>query len=316
MHELVPIVLFCYNRPEHTRQTLLALSENLLAEQSRLFIFCDGPKPNTDEKQLRKIQEVREIIKSKKWCGTVEVIEQKTNKGLANSVIDGVTQIVNQFGKVIVLEDDLVTSNYFLEYMNTALEKYKDEEKVMQVSGHQFPVKQWEKSNQAFFLPFTTSWGWGTWKRAWECFDINARRYKKLDLNPEMRSEFDLNDSVRYSEMLKIQMTTSEIDSWAIRWWFSVFLKKGIVLFPDRSLVRNIGFGTEATHTTQNVYSDSDFNGGYRITNFPTSFDINQDAFDSVCIYLKTKSGVLKSTVQAKKSFFQRILSVISKSKH
>ncbi|MCE2772723.1 MAG: glycosyltransferase [Bacteroidetes bacterium] len=316
MHELAPIVLFCYNRPEHTRQTLLALSENLLAEQSRLFIFCDGPKPNADEKQLKKIQEVREIIKSKKWCGTVDVVEQKTNKGLANSVIDGVTNIVNQFGKVIVLEDDLVTSNYFLEYMNTALEKYKDEEKVMQVSGHQFPVKQWEKSNQAFFLPFTTSWGWGTWKRAWECFDINARRFKILDLSPEMRSEFDLKDSVRYSEMLKIQMTTSEIDSWAIRWWFSVFLQKGIVLFPDRSLVRNIGFGTEATHTTQNVYGDSDFNGDYRITNLPTSFDINQDAFDSVCRYLKTKSGVLKSTVQAKKSFFQRILSVISKSKH
>lgn len=316
MPELAPIVLFCYNRPAHTLQTLQALSENLLADQSILFVYCDGPKAGADEIQQGKIEEVRRIVKSRKWCGEVQVVECESNRGLANSVIEGVTEVLNKYGRIIVLEDDLVTSRYFLEYMNTALEKYRHDEKVMQVSAHQFPVQQWERKQEAFFLPFTTSWGWGTWKRAWDCFDVNASRFKELEMNAEMKSEFDLNNSVRYSEMLKIQMTCTEIDSWAIRWWFSVFLHKGFVLFPDGPLVNNIGFGAEATHTTQNVFADAEFKIDYRILNFPSEKSIDQKKYDSVCNYLKIKSGVLNVTARPKKSFFQRILSVIAKDKH
>ena len=300
MPELAPIVLFCYNRPEHTRQTLQALSENILADKSRLYIFCDGPKPEADENQFRKIKEVQEIAKSKNWCSEVEVIQQQSNKGLANSVIEGVTQIVNQYGKVIVLEDDLITSKYFLEYMNTALEKYKEEMKVMQVSGHQFPVKQWKKKQEALFLPFTTSWGWATWKRAWDCFDINATGYLILKNDLRLRKKFDLNTNGFFSGMLFRQIESSEIDSWAIRWWWTVFSKNGLVLFPSISLISNIGFGEEATHTKENIEKLKPLNSLARIAVFPESISFQVTNY---CIVVSTFGG--------KVSFMDKLLMII-----
>ena len=154
---LAPIVLFCYNRPKHTEQTLIALSNNLLADQSQLFIFCDGPKAYASDEQLSKIEKVRKLVKSKKWCRHVSIFENENNKGLANSVIDGVTKIVVEYGKIIVLEDDLVTSKHFLEYMNKSLQKYEFENNVMQISGYQFPIEEFKPNHESFFLPFTTT---------------------------------------------------------------------------------------------------------------------------------------------------------------
>ena len=138
---LAPIVLFVYNRPWHTEQTLNALMQNELADQSVLYIYADGPKENATEEQLKKIEEVRHVIRTKKWCKEVHIIESEKNKGLADSIINGVTEIVNKYGKVIVLEDDIVTSKGFLKYMNEALELYKEEDKVYHISGYMFPVK-------------------------------------------------------------------------------------------------------------------------------------------------------------------------------
>ena len=128
-----PIILFIYNRPDHTRQTLEALSANTLAQESDLFIFADGAKENATSVQLEKIRETREVARSKSWCKSVTVIESEKNKGLAASIISGVTEIANKYGKVIVLEDDIVTGKYFLEFMNDALEKYAGEKKVWHI---------------------------------------------------------------------------------------------------------------------------------------------------------------------------------------
>ena len=121
---LAPIVLFVYNRPQHTLRTLKALSQNVLAKDSDLYVFADGAKENADEETLKRIKEVREIVKSKEWCQKTILTEGKINKGLGNSIIDGVSKVVKEYGKVIVLEDDLVTSPYFLKYMNDALDIY------------------------------------------------------------------------------------------------------------------------------------------------------------------------------------------------
>ena len=177
MTNLSPIVLFVYNRPWHTRQTLETLSKNILADQSKLYIYADGPKENATDEQLRKINDVRKLIREKNWCREVEIIEREKNIGIENSTITGVTEIVNKFGKIIVVEDDIVTSVGFLKYMNEALDLYEKYEKVMYISGYMFPVKA--KLPETFFLPITSYWGWGTWARAWKEFHSSGQQLKE-----------------------------------------------------------------------------------------------------------------------------------------
>lgn len=162
MNNLAPIALFVYNRPMHTRQTVEALLANELAAESDLIIFADGAKSGKD---ADAVQEVREYIHSISGFKSIKINEQDTNQGLANSVIAGVTEVVNESGRIIVLEDDMVTSPYFLNYMNDSLEMYKDEDKVISIHGYMYPVK--EKLPETFFLQGADCWGWATWKRGY-----------------------------------------------------------------------------------------------------------------------------------------------------
>ena len=150
---MIPIILFVYNRPWHTRQTVKALQKNELAGRSDLFIFSDGPK---DEQTEKAVQKVREYIHTIDGFQTVTIREREENWGLANSIIDGVTQIVNEYGRVIVLEDDLMTSPFFLRYMNDALNLYECEEKVISIHGYIYPLS--EKLPSTFFLRGTDYW--------------------------------------------------------------------------------------------------------------------------------------------------------------
>ncbi|MDD4082332.1 MAG: glycosyltransferase [Sphaerochaetaceae bacterium] len=154
-----PIVLFVYSRLDHTKRTVEALKNNLLADESNLIIFSDAPK---NEKSKKAVEEVRKYIHSIKGFKSVKIIERKNNVGLANSIIDGVTKVVNKYGKIIVLEDDLVTSKYFLNFMNDSLELYKNESKVISISGYTYPVGGLAET---FFIKGTDCWGWATWKR-------------------------------------------------------------------------------------------------------------------------------------------------------
>ena len=292
MMMLAPIVLFCYNRPKHTEQTLIALNNNLLADQSQLFVFCDGPKINATNEQKEKIALVRDLVKSKKWCKEVVIYESEVNKGLANSVIEGTTKIVNEYGRIIVLEDDLITSKGFLKYMNDALNRYATCENVFQISAHCFPAKHISKKNQSFFIPLTTSWGWGTWKRAWDNFDIQATDYELLKTDIALKDRFNLGGAYPYANMLIHQMEIKDIDSWAIRWWWSVFKKNGLVLFPDRSLVKNTGFGDEGTHTkVADPFPIVNFDSNYFIKKFPTIIASNEVYFNEMIDFIKNPAS-------------------------
>jgi GT2 family glycosyltransferase len=168
---LAPITLFVYNRLNHTRQTVEALLRNELAAESEFFVFSDGPRSETDRE---KVLAVRSYLKTINSFKKVAVIERDKNFGLAESIIAGVTEIVNRYGRIIVLEDDMVTSPYFLKYMNDALEIYKDEEKVISIHGYIYPVR--DKLPETFFLRGADCWGWATWKRGWDLFDPDGRK--------------------------------------------------------------------------------------------------------------------------------------------
>lgn len=304
---LAPIVLFVYNRPWHTEQTLIALMQNELAQNSILYIYADGPKEDASPDTIAKMQETRTIIRKKNWCKEVYIIEAERNKGLAESIIDGVTHVLNKFKKAIVLEDDLITSTGFLQYMNDALRKYVNAENVMQISGHCFPVSAIKKKNSSFFIPFCTSWGWGTWQRAWNKFDKNASGYERLKTDPKLEMEFNLDNSYFYSKMLINQMESKNIDSWAIRWWWSIFKENGISLFPDKSLVKNIGFDTSGTHTQGNdPFFLNDFDVSYFIHYFPATTAINKEYFEEI---KKSISSVNRQILNPKDhSFWKKIV--------
>jgi len=236
-----PVALFCYDRLDCLKQTVAALRANELADRSDLFIFSDGPKPGED---AAAVCGVRAYLKTVTGFRSVHIGEAETNRGLAGSIISGVTEIVNRFGKIIVVEDDIVTAPFFLRFMNEALDFYRNEEKVAGIHG-------WRPSNglpapETFFTNEVGCWGWATWKRGWDLFEPDGKKLLAQFTSREQIARFDVFDSYPFYEMLKDQ-ADGKVDSWAIRWYASVFLKGKLGLQPGKNMVRNIGF-TSGTH--------------------------------------------------------------------
>lgn len=250
MHDLAPIVLFVYNRPGHTLKTLEALSENDLAQESHLFIYADGPKQQATVEELKKIQEVEKILNQKAWLGKITIVKRNSNYGLADNIIQGVSSVLDEFGKVIVLEDDIVTSKGFLKYMNDALFLYKDENRVMHISGYMFPVNI--TLPETFFYNQASCWGWATWKRSWDKYNASASELLSAIQRSDNVSHFNINDSYNFFGQLK-NNAEGRLKTWAVKWHASVYLSKGLCLHPSKSLVANIGMDNSGVNSHANT---------------------------------------------------------------
>ena len=237
-----PILLFVYNRPEHTRRCIQSLLKNPLASESYLFIYADGAKDST---QQEAVNEVRNYIRTIQGFKQTTLIERSENWGLARNIIDGVTTQVNRYGKVIVLEDDLVVAPYFLQFMNDALEVYKDEPKVGHIQACDFT--QDSSLPATFLIKWTGSWGWATWDRAWKYFNPNGKELLQELEERKLTRIFDFNGKYGFTRMLRRQIEGKN-NSWAIRWNASLFLKDILSLNVGRSLVQNEGFDGSGTN--------------------------------------------------------------------
>jgi hypothetical protein len=236
MNDLAPIVLFIYNRPDHTQKTLDALSQNNLASESHLYIFSDAAKNETEREN---VNEVRKKIKHVFGFKNITVCEQKTNQGLAKSIINGVTKIVNKYGKVIVLEDDLITSPHFLKYMNDALNLYSSYAGVASISGCNYPIDTSTLDKSTYFLRLPLCWGWATWKDSWQEFNKDIDVIDELTKDQEKYINFDHTHNYL---MQAVRNRSGKINTWFIYWYISLALKNRLTLFPQHSLVSNIGF--------------------------------------------------------------------------
>ncbi len=244
MSQLAPIVLFTYLRLEALQNTVNALAQNFGAADSELFIFSDGAKYPEDE---QKVKEIRTYLKSIKGFKSVVIYESKTNKGLANSIIDGISSILKVYPSAIILEDDLLTSKNFLTFMNRALVHFENSKDVISITGYSFDFKHSDMQEDAYFLNRTWTWGWATWADRWNAIDWELNQYQIFENNAASKAEFSkLGSDV--NQMLKRQMN-HEIDSWGIRFIYNQFIKKGLTLYPKVSKVENIGFDNFATHT-------------------------------------------------------------------
>lgn len=255
MPDPAPVCLFVYNRPAHTRQVVEALKNNALAQETRLFIFSDGPAENASEENVTAVNEIRSYIRNIGGFREIQISERDRNLGLADNITRGITEVVTKYDKVIVLEDDIITSQGFLTYMNRALDLYEETEKVMHISGYFFDIGQ--RLPETFFYNQTSCWGWGTWRRAWQHYEPDAALLKrKIESVGRMR-EFNMDGTYAFSDHLDANIS-GQMKTWAVKWHASVFLRNGLCLHPGRSMVQNIGFdesGHSRTSTSRYEHS-------------------------------------------------------------
>jgi GT2 family glycosyltransferase len=291
MQNFAPIALFVYNRPEHTRRTIKFLQQNLMAEESRLYIFSDAAK---DLNNQSLVDEVRDFIRSVDGFKHVEIIERKSNMGLANSIIDGVSRLVKEYGKIIVFEDDLISSMYTLQYFNDALNRYQNEERVMHIGAYMYPLKE-ENLPDTFFYRAATSWGWATWDRAWKHFehdiDLIISRFDQ-----EKKHQFSIEGTMNFWKQIQ-EFKSGKNNSWAIRWYASIFLSGGLTLNPSKSLINNIGHDGTGIHSGMNDIYHVIINP-QAIKTFPEKIEENVLVYQSIKNFLKNRKG----------SFWQRII--------
>lgn len=238
--QLAPIAVFVYKRAEHTRRMLQSLRANPDFARSPVTVYCDGAR-SADDREA--VEATRRIVRE--LAPAARIVERDGNFGLARSIITGVTENCAKYGRVIVCEDDLVFSPFALDYFNDALDFYAGHERVMHISGYMYPVRR--QLPKAFLYREGTCWGWATWQRAWEKFEPDARSIMDWVGRNDRRSAFDINDTMYFWQMLTMQ-AEGRLDSWAIRWYGSIFKNDGLSLHPGRALVANKGHDGTGVH--------------------------------------------------------------------
>ncbi|MDY0203975.1 MAG: hypothetical protein RBR49_07610 [Desulfovibrio desulfuricans] len=248
-HELAPIAVFAFNRPDHLGRTLEALAANNLAAESDVTIFCDGPR-HKDERELTDA--VRSVAKSAQGFASICVVERPRNLGCANSVIDGLKQMFARSEGVIIIEDDILTSAYTLSYLNSALSHFKEQKNIFSISAWAPPKSLFQQSNDdttnIYFVPRFHCWGWASWRDRFEQIDWDVTDYAKFNASPYLRRLY-AQQGLDLPAMLDMQMS-GKLNTWDIRADFSRFMRGMVSVNPRHSYTTNIGMGS-GTHTTQ-----------------------------------------------------------------
>jgi len=293
---LAPIILFVYNRIDHTKKTVQALSNNHLANKSTLFIFSDGAK---DDSETHKVNQVREYIKSINGFKEINIINRDKNWGLADSIIDGVTKIINEFDRAIVMEDDLVSSPFFLKYMNEALDYFKEIKDVYHISGWNYPFND-NQFDDVFLWRIMNCWGWATWADRWSIYKRNTKEtigeFTSMDIK-----KFNIDGAEDFwGQILANQ--DGKIKTWAIFWYATIYKNRGLCLNPSKSFIQNIGFDNSGTHCiSSDVYSSE------------LSMNDNINFSIDICESSKAIEEVKKFYKKIKKNIFQRIINRLLK---
>ena len=297
MTAFAPILQFVYNRPAHARQAIASLLRNELAAQSPLFVYADAARTDADREA---VEETRAFVRQITGFASVTLVEREENWGLARNIIDGVTTQVARYGRVIVLEDDLITAPYFLQFMNDALETYKDEEKVGHIQGCDFT--QDTSLPDTFLIKWTGSWGWATWERAWKHFNPDGKALLKELEDRKLTYTFDFNGKYGYTRMLRRQIEGKN-NSWAIRWNASLFLKDILSLNVGKSLVQNEGFDGSGTNCGGGgLYSSNLYMSRIEVKRISPAIENKEARQAYVRYYARTNSFMAKAIRRIKRT--------------
>ncbi len=276
-----PIAIFVYKRPEHTFKCLSALVQNEEFYQSKIYVFCDGHKENESFENRNLIKKTREIVKGFDKNKTFIIHENETNKGLANSLVNGINFVFQHHEKIIVIEDDIIASKDFLKYMNWGLNCFRENNKIATIQGFQFSIF---KGKQQYFLDSAVGcWGWATWNNRWNLFQSNANQLIDEIQSANQISQFNINDTYNFFELLN-STSTGKIDSWAIKWYASLFTQKKLNLYPTISFTNNIGNDGSGSHNEIN-YSNS--NLGVFVEADPKNIEVNERFQNKIYLFRK-----------------------------
>lgn len=287
MSSFAPIALFVYNRPNHTRQTVESLQKNKLAKESDLFIFADGAKA---EKDKEAVQQVADYITTVDGFKSVTIVKQEKNLGLANSIIGGVTRLSESYGKFIAFEDDLICSPHTLTYLNDALERYKNEERIFHICASMHPIKVEDDMPETFLYRAPHSCGWASWKRAWDKFNPDIDDLMS-QFDEQKINDFTFDGKMNFWNQMKA-FKAGKNNSWAIRWYASVFLNKGLALNVTRSLINNIGHDGSGVHSNvENTYDVEIYPNP--IKEFPAEITENKTMYNLVKSFYASRKGSL-----------------------
>jgi len=247
--QLSPLVLFCYNRPQHVEQTIDALKKCALADQTDLIIFSDGAR---NEQEVKKVEEVRTVINSVEGFNSVKIIERTENWGLAKSIISGVSEVINEYKRIIVMEDDLVCSESFLTNMNRMLDYFQNHQQIFSITGFNPPISiDKDFSEDLYLFPRTSSYGWGTWVDRWNSVDWSMDFFNSFIQSKQKRKHFN-KGGIDLSPML-LHQKVSKINSWAIRFCYAASIQNKMCVYPARSMLYTSGSDGSGTHVTKGV---------------------------------------------------------------
>lgn len=284
---LSPVVIFVYNRPKHTQLTIEALRNNTLASQSEIFIYSDAPQ---SEESVVNVSEVRRYIRSVSGFKRITIIERETNLGLAESIMSAVTEVVDKYGKVIVLEDDLITAKSFLTYMNDALDFYDNHDAVWHISGWNYPVNSDVSEEEDVFLwRGMNCWGWATWSKKWSFFERNPKKlldsFSKADIK-----RFNIDGYQNFWQQV-IENNDLKVKTWAVFWYASIFTNNGLCVNPFNSLVLNIGVDGSGSNSGDIDYYQSELSGRDNFK-FTRDFKENRYALKKIKLFNRSLKPV------------------------
>jgi hypothetical protein len=299
IREWAPIALFLFKRPAHTRRVIESLRACQGFAQSPVYVFADGPRGPEDVASVHQTRaEARRLLGEK-----AVYVQRETNLGVDRSIIAGVTQLCERYGRVVVVEEDLQVSPYFLAFLNAGLQRYEERPQVMQVCGYMYDVPQLRDRSEAIFLPMTSSLGWATWKRAWDQFDPKATGWRELLSNDRDRKRFDLDGNRKYAKMLEYHMGL-RVPAWDIRWYYSVFVRNGLVLFPPRTLVVHDydGTGTHDRFSLPVHQAQLEMNTAFDLPDEEAETPAKEQVFEAARTY-RPSSGLQKAIAVLKYVF-------------
>jgi len=245
---LTPVIIFVYNRPEHTKETIESLSKNYVADETEVYIYSDAPKNEKAMQQVGRVRDYIDSVSKRNIFKSVTIIKAETNQGLAKSVISGVTEIIEQYGRAIIVEDDLVSAPDFLQYMNQALDYYETDQRIWSISGYTFKISFPKDYKSDMYLSYRgSSWGYATWRERWNKVDWDVLDYHEFRNDKELRQRFNRGGR-DMANMLDFQMQ-GKIDSWAIRWCYAQSKLDMLTVYPLVSRIKNIGLDGTGTHS-------------------------------------------------------------------
>ncbi|HAS8420419.1 TPA: hypothetical protein I7738_20035 [Vibrio vulnificus] len=297
MKELAPVIVFVYSRVDHAKATLEALNKNIGAQKTNVYVFSDSPK---SEKDISDVKEVRKYLNETKFCfAKFDIIQREENFGLARNIIFGVTEIVKKYGKVIVLEDDIVTSEFFLNYMNDALLKYENVDEVISISACTYPVGDLIEEQDTYLLRIPLCWGWATWSTSWSYFKKDLDEVALIDKNMINYINFDGANDYFKQAVLNVK---GKLNTWFIFWYIASVKNKKLTLFPRYSLVKNIGHdGSGENCGKTDSYQTEIVNNPVRIEDIPLveskyAVDAHKKYFRSINppIFIKFKNRIIR----------------------